>query len=109
MTEYKLAIKEHGWKIRLLTESVGDSVHVNIRTIRDNTIPPFSPATFLEHLVNFIVADDQVSSIYLTFSLFLGHQLSGSLFASLNALNSESCVCSSVSLSSTPTFLVVIK
>ena len=109
MTKYKLTIKKHGWKIRLLTKSVGNSVHVNICTIHNNIIPPFSSAMFLKYLVNFIIINNQVSSIYLTFSFFFRHQLSDSLFTSLNVPNSESFICSSVSLLLLPAFLIIIK
>jgi hypothetical protein len=33
--------------------------------VRDQGLPPFSSATFLEHLARFIVVDDQVSLSYL--------------------------------------------
>lgn len=53
---------ENNWSYKtsaaLKTES---STHKNPRSVRNGSIPLFSPAAFLDQLVRFIVADDQVS------------------------------------------------
>ena len=57
----------NGWNYKLSIEVDSTSVHVNKRKLRDEEIPPFTPETFLEHLVRFIVADDQVGLNFLVF------------------------------------------
>lgn len=59
---YDNAIIDNGWSYKLSTHS-DDVAHNNINTRNDVTnrlVPPFSPKAFLDHLVRFIVADDQV-------------------------------------------------
>lgn len=67
-TEYDEAVLKYKWPFKLSTEARDESTH-NPRNIRDGDIPSFSPAAFLEHLVRFVVADDQVSSDDLMFFL----------------------------------------
>jgi hypothetical protein len=57
-SEYDRVVTEHGWGFKLSTETNDAS---NVAKLRDKSIPQFSPDVFLEHLVAFIVADDQVS------------------------------------------------
>jgi hypothetical protein len=58
--EYDKVILQHKWGYKLSTESRGASTQ-NARDQGDRDVPSFSPAAFLEHLVHFVVADDQVS------------------------------------------------
>ena len=55
---YDAAILKHGWKVKLST-SQGDVGPKG--DTRDKDVLRFSQETFVEHLVRFIVADDQVS------------------------------------------------
>jgi hypothetical protein len=55
---YDQAVIENKWSCRLSK----DAPSKNITKIRDESVPQFSPEVFLEYLVRFIVADDQVSS-----------------------------------------------
>jgi hypothetical protein len=71
--EYDKAVKDHKWTFRLSTETREPSTQ-DPRNVRNREVPPFSPAAFLEHLVRFIVADDQVSLDYLSF--FQAHNFS---------------------------------
>lgn len=60
---YDAAIREHGWDYKLSTNLRGPSTQsLNSRNQRSQDIPSFSPEAFLEYLVRFIVADDQVSA-----------------------------------------------
>ncbi|KAH9037628.1 hypothetical protein EDB85DRAFT_2142326 [Lactarius pseudohatsudake] len=52
-------IVENKWPYPLLTQLNVVSAHQD-RTLRDPNLPPFSLSSFLEHLVRFIVADDQL-------------------------------------------------
>jgi hypothetical protein len=49
------------------------STHNNGRGVRNQDIPPYSPKVFLESLVRFIVADDQVSLNDIMFVELLSH------------------------------------
>jgi hypothetical protein len=51
---------DNKWNYKLTTQSDEPSTHKNARKVRDQELPPFSPGVFLEHLVRFVVADDQV-------------------------------------------------
>jgi hypothetical protein len=57
---YDKVVLQHKWGYKLSTES-RDASTQNARNQRDRDVPSFSPAAFLEHLVHFVVADDQVS------------------------------------------------
>lgn len=57
--EYDDAVVKHKWAFKLTTQ-IGATTH-DARKTRNSELPPFSPAAFLEHLVRFVVADDQVS------------------------------------------------
>ena len=63
--EYDEAVVHYKWPYKLSTES--DAPTENARNQRGQEVPSFSPAAFLEHLVRFIVADDQVSPDDLVF------------------------------------------
>jgi hypothetical protein len=73
--EYKRNIAEHKWDVNLAI--LGDSSQNYVRAVRDDTaIPPFSGTTFLEHLMDFIVLNDQVIHNNLTILYFsLTHPL----------------------------------
>jgi hypothetical protein len=58
--EYDEAILEHQWTYKSSSES-RNPTSLNTRNIRNQEIPSFSPATFMEYLVRFVVVDDQVS------------------------------------------------
>ena len=58
-TEYDTAIVDNKWDYKLSTHS-DDAAHNNTRNVTDPQVPPFSPQAFLEYLVRFVVADDQV-------------------------------------------------
>jgi len=64
--EYNNAIVQHKWTYKLSSE-MGDTSTVNARNQHDRGIPSFSLVAFVEHLVRFIVADDQVSPDDLVF------------------------------------------
>jgi hypothetical protein len=65
---YDKTVLAHGWRnCKLSTEASVKGSHDDAHTIRDEMLPKFSPAAFMEHLVHFIVADDQVSSNNLGF------------------------------------------
>ncbi|KAI9433687.1 hypothetical protein BJY52DRAFT_1198561 [Lactarius psammicola] len=57
--EYDQAVVEHRWNYKLSTQSDAATAHKNTRNVRDQGFPPFSAATFLDHLAHFIIADDQ--------------------------------------------------
>jgi hypothetical protein len=61
--EYDRTVLGHQWKYKLSTQS-SNAASGNVR---DRSLPQFSPVAFLEHLVRFIVADDQVSPNNLVF------------------------------------------
>jgi hypothetical protein len=65
--EYDRTVVEKGWSYRLSTQTDGTSAHSNARNARNPDLPSFSPAAFLEQLVRFTVADDQVGHHYLVF------------------------------------------
>ena len=57
--EYDSAIVDNRWTYKLLTHS-DDVAHNITRNVTNPQVLPFSPQLFLEYLVHFIVADDQV-------------------------------------------------
>jgi hypothetical protein len=59
--EYDQAVIDNNWNYKLLTDCGDDSTHKIARNSRDRRVPRYSPASFLDHLVYFVVADDQVS------------------------------------------------
>jgi len=62
---YHQKCQDEGWGYgtkKIPQPSIGDN--------RKSALPPFSPEAFLEYLVRFITADDQVS-IFLTLSTLL--------------------------------------
>ncbi len=50
---------DNKWDYKLSTHS-DDTAHNNTRNVTNPQVLPFSPQTFLEYLVRFVVADDQV-------------------------------------------------
>jgi hypothetical protein len=58
--EYKTAADENGWKYAASIVTRTDGTQTSDRNVRNPNMPRFSPANFLEALVRFIVADDQV-------------------------------------------------
>ena len=61
-TEYDQKVKENdSWNFPLSTQVNNRALHKNASNVHDPSLQPFSLAVFLEHLANFIVADDQVS------------------------------------------------
>jgi hypothetical protein len=56
--EYDNACAEHGWLNRRLLQT--EDASIQTRGARPN-IPPFSESAFMDHLVRFIVSDDQVT------------------------------------------------
>jgi hypothetical protein len=58
--EYDEVVLRNKWPYKLSTESRDASIQ-NPCDQRKRDVPSFSPATFLDHLVRFIAADDQVS------------------------------------------------
>jgi hypothetical protein len=55
-SEYDAACEAYGWRNRRLEVSDGATLTNDLR----RNVPPFSPTVFMEYLVRFIVADDQV-------------------------------------------------
>ncbi|KAF8488766.1 hypothetical protein F5888DRAFT_1569975, partial [Russula emetica] len=53
--EYDKAVLEYKWTYKLSSEVGNASTHA----ARASQLPSFSPEAFLEHLVRFVVADDQ--------------------------------------------------
>ena len=99
----------NGWNYKLSTKVDSTSVHVNKRKLHDEEIPPFTPETFLEHLVHFIVADDQVGLNFSYSFKLTDHIHLFSRYTSLNVLSSDAYVWSFGRLLSTLTFLAMIK
>ncbi len=64
--EYNKAVFEHKWTYKLSTESHNPSIQ-DVHNTCDCDILSFSPVVFLEHLIRFIIANDQVSLYNLTF------------------------------------------
>ncbi|KAH8988654.1 hypothetical protein EDB86DRAFT_3081471 [Lactarius hatsudake] len=57
--DYDTAVVKYNWKYKLLTQSDGVSLYKDGHNIYNQAIPLFSPASFLEHLVRFVVVGDQ--------------------------------------------------
>ena len=68
-SEYDQVVMAHGWAFKLSTET--NDTSSNVAKSRDKSIPQFSLDVFLDHLVSFIVADDQVSPNKLMYFLTL--------------------------------------
>jgi hypothetical protein len=103
--EYDQAVVDQKWKYKLSTDDT--SIHKNPHNACNQDLPPFSSAMLLEHLVRFVVADDQVGCN--NFVLFHTRSPLFSLFVLLSAPSFNSYVCSSMRPSSTLTSLVTIK
>ena len=68
--EYDATVVKNKWKYKLSTEA-NDASAQTADNVRDPALPQFSPAAFLERLVCFIVADDQVGPHNIIFFLML--------------------------------------
>jgi len=68
-SEYDWVVTAHGWAFKLSTET--NDASSNVAKSRDKSIPQFSLDVFLDHLVSFIIADDQVSPNKLMYFLTL--------------------------------------
>lgn len=69
---YDQTVIEQNWPYKLSTEVKNTSKN-NAGNVRNQGLPWFSSEAFLEYLVQFIVADDQVSPVNLAFFLALTH------------------------------------
>jgi hypothetical protein len=59
---YDKAIVENNWNYRLSTDV--KSGKSNSET-RKHSLPPFTQASFIDYIIRFVVADDQVSNAFL--------------------------------------------
>lgn len=75
-TEYDEAVLDRQWPYKLSTQT-GDASVQNSHNAANRQVPPFTSEAFLEHLVRFIVADDQVCPF--PFCSFVLSQLSKSI------------------------------
>ena len=50
---------KNGWGYRLSTQTT-TSAHMNKHKMQNEELPPFTPKPFLEYLVHFVIANDQV-------------------------------------------------
>ena len=104
--EYDDQVTKNKWAYKLSTQVNSVSMHNTVRKVRNQELPSFSLAVFLEHLIRFIVADDQVCLIHFV-TLAVSHVSSWS--TSSNVLSSKFFVWSSVRCSSMPTSLITIR
>jgi len=104
---YNQMVADNNWPYSLLTQMNDMCSYKNAGNIYvyDQAVPQFSAVAFLESLVSFIIADDQVSPKILRSSL---HPHVFSQFVLLNAPNSATYVWSSTTPSLTQTSLAVI-
>lgn len=61
---YDKTVQENNWPFRLSTETPGTKTTVG--ELRKCALPRFTLESFIEYLVRFIVADDQVSNLFLS-------------------------------------------
>jgi hypothetical protein len=59
--EYDQAVINNNWSYKLLTDCSDDSTHKNAHNSCDCRVLQYPLANFLDHLVYFVVRDDQVS------------------------------------------------
>ena len=86
---YDKTVQEKNWPYHLSTDKRGTKTTVG--QLRKRALPRFSLETFREYLVRFIVADDQVSYLFLS----LIHVLTfSSRFMLSNVQNSVTYACS---------------
>jgi hypothetical protein len=109
LDEYEHVAKENGWNIKFPSLTDKDSAHKNARMIHNQALPQFSPESFIEYLIRFIVTDDQVCFDDPMLSKVSNTSDTFSLFASLNALSSETYAWSSARPLSMLTSLAAIK
>jgi hypothetical protein len=69
---YDKTVLEKNWPYRLSTES--PESRITIGELRKRALPQFSLQSFIDYLVRFIVADDQVINLF----PFLSHVLTSS-------------------------------
>ena len=60
---YDKTVQEKNWPYHLSTEASG--TRATVSELRKRVLPWFTPESFIEYLVRFIVADDQVSNLFL--------------------------------------------
>jgi hypothetical protein len=60
-TIYDKTVQEKKWPFRLSTEDPG--TRATVGELRKRALPQFTLESFIEYLVRFIVADDQVSNL----------------------------------------------
>lgn len=60
---YDKTVQENNWPYRLSTEKPGKAT---VGELRKRALPQFTLDSFIEYLVRFIVADDQVSKLPLS-------------------------------------------
>ena len=68
---YDQTVQENNWQCKLSTQAKNSSSRKNTSNMHDQSLPQFSREVFLDYLVSFIVADDQVSQNNLMFFLTL--------------------------------------
>lgn len=68
---YDRTVVANKWPYKLTSQLNNVSSKKNAGNARDQALPGFSPEAFIEYLVRFIVADDQVSPNNLVFFLAL--------------------------------------
>lgn len=61
---YDKTVADKGWPYPFSTEVAG--AQITVADMRRRVLPQFTPATFLDYLVRFVVADDQVSNTFLS-------------------------------------------
>jgi hypothetical protein len=64
---YDRTVQEKGWGFRLSTEKPG----ARTTGLPKRPLPPFTLDSFIEYLVRFIVADDQVRNLFLSLTHIL--------------------------------------
>jgi hypothetical protein len=60
--DYDKAIMENGWSYRPSTDVKSGNSNSEARS---SFPPPFNQASFIDHIIRFIVADDQVSNAFI--------------------------------------------
>jgi len=67
MEDYNRVVQKNQWKYKLSTQLNDAASHKNAGDVHNQALPQFSPSVFLECLIRFIAADDQVSLNNLVF------------------------------------------
>ena len=61
---YDKAVQDHQWPYPLSTER--GRAKAAVGELRKRALPRFTPGSFIKYIVRFIVADDQVSNLFLS-------------------------------------------